>query len=132
RPCRDALRPQPRRGQPLAAGGHRSAAAGAGLPGAAGCGPRDPGLNADRELRRVRAEDGSEQVPAGFELDPLTYPGGQMVLAKAREVMTAILTGERLPLWFTAQCVDDRAVQTCTLDRWSLRAWRYWLEPENR
>ena len=89
-------------------------------------------MSPEQELRHVRAEDGSEPVPDGFEVDELGYPGGQMVLAKAREVMTAVLTGGALPLWFTSQCVDDRAIQTCTLDRWSLRAWKYWLEPANR
>ena len=48
-------------------------------------------MKADQELRHVRAEDGSEPVPDGYELDRLSYPGGQMVLAKAREVMTAVL-----------------------------------------
>jgi hypothetical protein len=86
----------------------------------------------ERELRHVRAEDDSEPVPVGHQLDELRYPGGQMVLAKAREVMTAVLSGGTLPTWFTSQCVDDRAIQTCTLERWSLRAWKYWLEPENR
>jgi hypothetical protein len=89
-------------------------------------------VNPEQELKHVRAEDGSEPVQDGFQLDELSYPGGQMVLAKAREVMTAVLSGEPLPVWFTSLCVDDSAIQTCNVDRWSLRAWKYWLEPENR
>jgi len=30
------------------------------------------------------------------------------------------------------QCFDDSEIQTCNLDRWSLRAWKFWLAPENR
>ena len=89
-------------------------------------------MNAEDELRHVQGAAVTDPLPAGFELDELTYPGGGADLGRAREVMTAVLTGEPLPAWFTARCVDDSAVQTCTLDRWSLRAWRFWLTAENR
>jgi hypothetical protein len=46
--------------------------------------------------------------------------------------MTGVLTGQPLPGWFVEQCVDDSASQTCNVDRWSLRAWKFWLAPENR
>jgi hypothetical protein len=89
-------------------------------------------MNAERELRHVLGEGGGEPVPPGFEVDELTFPGGPDALARAREVMTAVLTDQALPGWFVAQCFDDTQIQTCTLDRWSLRAWRFWLAPENR
>ena len=89
-------------------------------------------MEAAEELRQVRGEGAGETLPAGFEVDGLTFPGGPEQLERAREVMTAVLTDQPLPAWFTAQCVDDTAVQTCTLDRWSLRAWKFWLRPENR
>ena len=84
------------------------------------------------ELRHLRGEAADEPVPDGFALDELTFPGGEPVLERAREVMRAVLGGAPLPGWFVEQCVDDSAIQTCTLDRWSLRAWKFWLEPENR
>jgi hypothetical protein len=89
-------------------------------------------LVASEELRQVRGERALEAPPTGFEVDELIFPGGPEQLERAREVMIAVLTEQPLPAWFTAQCVDDGAVQTCTLDRWSLRAWKFWLQPENR
>ena len=89
-------------------------------------------MHAERELSRVRGEGGDDPVPPGFELDELTFPGGPEAVDRAREVMTAVLTGQPLPGWFVEQCVDDSASQTCNLDRWSLRAWKFWLAPENR
>lgn len=71
-------------------------------------------------------------MPAGLETDTLTFPGSEEALARAREVMTAVLSATDLPGWFVNSCIDDTAVQTCTLDRWSLRAWRFWLAPDNR
>jgi hypothetical protein len=84
------------------------------------------------ELRHLAGQGADDPVPEGFELDTQTYPGGEPVLERAGEVMRAVLGGETLPAWFVDQCVDDSTVQTCTLDRWSLRAWRFWLAPENR
>jgi hypothetical protein len=37
-----------------------------------------------------------------------------------------------LPGWFLAACVDDAEVRDCVIDRWSLRAWIYWFQPELR
>jgi len=70
--------------------------------------------------------------PPDYLVEELRYPGGDEVLGRAREVMTAVLSGEELPGWFVAQCVDDSELQTCELKSWSLRAWKYWLQPENR
>lgn len=89
-------------------------------------------MTSEEELRHLRAGPGDLQPPGGYELDELTYPGGDEVLDRAREVMTAVLSGAALPEWFTSQCVDDAAIRDCELERWSLRAWRYWLEPDNR
>lgn len=89
-------------------------------------------MNAEDELRHLAGEADADPVPPGFELDELTFPGAEEDLVRAREVMSAVLTGVALPAWFASQCVDDSAVQTCTLDRWSLRAWRFWLAAENR
>jgi hypothetical protein len=89
-------------------------------------------VDAETELRHLRGEGADEPIPAGFELDALTFAGGQETLARAQQVMTAVLTGETLPGWFVAQCLDDSAVQTCNLERWSLRAWKFWLAAENR
>ncbi len=75
---------------------------------------------------------GGGEPPAGFEIDGQVYTGGATALERAREVMTAVLTERELPGWFVARCVDDSRVQSCTLDRWSIRAWRFWLQPENR
>jgi hypothetical protein len=88
-------------------------------------------VTVDEEIRHLRGEAAGD-APSGFELDELSFPGDTRVLERAREVMTAVLIDQPLPAWFTEQCVDDSAVQTCTLDRWSLRAWKFWLLPENR
>jgi hypothetical protein len=89
-------------------------------------------VNAEQELCHLRGELDDEPPPAGFELDELSYPGGEAELARAREVMTAVLADEPLPEWFVVQCLDDSVVLTCELERWSLRAWKFWLAPENR
>src|SRR5207237_2949387 len=72
--------------------------------------------------------------------------GGEPSLDRTRAVLTAVLErasagGEwpntdewkrLLPAWFTAACVDDAEVRDCVLDRWSLRAWTYWFQPDLR
>lgn len=89
-------------------------------------------MDTDLELRRVHSGPSGDPLPAGLETDTLTFSGGEAALDRAREVMTAVLTATDLPGWFVNSCVDDTVVQTCTLDRWSLRAWRFWLAPDNR
>lgn len=89
-------------------------------------------MTSAEELARLGARPGEEPPPPGLEIDRVSYPGDAAVLARAREVMEAALRDGELPGWFTALCVDDARVQSCTLDRWSLRAWRFWLQPENR
>ncbi len=89
-------------------------------------------MRAAEELQRVESDQPAPLPPDGFLADRLTFPGGAAALVRAREVMSAVLTDRELPQWFIDQCVDDRKVQSCTLDRWSLRAWRFWLEADNR
>ncbi len=37
-----------------------------------------------------------------------------------------------LPAWFVEACSDDVTVVNCVVDRWSLRAWIYWFQPDQR
>lgn len=39
---------------------------------------------------------------------------------------------QALPAWFVDSCVDDRELKDCVLDQWSLRAWVYWFQPDQR
>jgi hypothetical protein len=95
------------------------------------------------ELRHIREGAGGEVPPD--ELDTLEAPGGDGTLVRAREVLEAVVGRERsgdwptpgewrslLPGWFVAACVDDAEVRDCVLDRWSLRAWTYWFQPDHR
>lgn len=96
-------------------------------------------MDVAQELTRVRA--GEPGSPPG-EFDRVAAPGAD--LDRAREVMVLVLehsTGEWpslerwmevLPAWFVDACLDDALVQSCILDRWSLRGWLHWLRPENR
>lgn len=71
-------------------------------------------------------------------------PGGAgQVLARVREVLRPVLEApqpwpetdawrRRLPAWFVEACSDDERVTTCVVDRWSLRAWVWWFQPEQR
>lgn len=96
-------------------------------------------MDAAEELTRVReGEPGS----APGDHDALLAPGAD--LGRARQVMVAVLEHsggewpslERwkqiLPAWFVEACLDDALVQSCSLDRWSLRGWLHWFRPENR
>jgi hypothetical protein len=89
-------------------------------------------MEARRELEHVRHGAGGEMLPAGFDTDLVEYEGGAGVLELARAVLSAQLEGRELPDWFVERCIDDAEIQTCEVRRWSLRAWRYWLDPENR
>jgi hypothetical protein len=88
-------------------------------------------MSPEAELRRVAGEVGGE-TPASYLVEEIGYPGDREVLDRAREVMTAVLTGDELPAWFVELCIDDTTIQTCELKSWSLRAWKFWLLPENR
>ncbi len=96
------------------------------------------------ELRHIR-EGAGGAIPAG-EIDLLEAAGGAGTLARVREVLEIVVAraaaggewpaaGEwrsLLPGWFTAACVDDAEVQECVVDRWSLRAWTFWFQPDRR
>lgn len=89
---------------------------------------------------------GAAELPAGdFDTLVLSCPGGaEAVLERLREVLEAVLANSYgawpdvaewtrlLPAWFVAACSDDVAVQSCVLDKWSLRAWIYWFQPDRR
>jgi len=97
-----------------------------------------------QELEHIRHGAG-EAAPPG-DTDTMETPGGARTLARAREVLEAVVghaaSGAEwpgpsewrtlLPDWFVAACVDDAEVKDCVLDRWSLRAWTYWFQPDLR
>ncbi|HEY4027659.1 MAG TPA: hypothetical protein VGO86_14625 [Candidatus Dormibacteraeota bacterium] len=97
-----------------------------------------------QELQHIREGAGGAAPPG--EIDTLEAAGGAATLARTREVLEAVVrrsaaggdwpaTGEwrtLLPAWFTGACVDDAEVKDCVLDRWSLRAWTYWFQPDVR
>lgn len=96
------------------------------------------------ELRHIRHGAGGAAPPG--ELDAMEAAGGAHALARTREVLAVVVEraaagGEwpgasewrtLLPEWFTAACVDDAEVRDCVLDKWSLRAWTYWFQPDLR
>lgn len=88
-------------------------------------------MDARLELERIRGGR-AQPPPPGYDLDRVEYPGGAPVLEHAREVMTDVLSGREPPDWFVERCIDDSEVKTCEVRRWSLRAWRFWLDAENR
>jgi hypothetical protein len=96
-----------------------------------------------QELQHIR-EGAGDAAPPG-EVDTLEAAGGEATLARTREVLEAVVeraaagewpgAGEwrtLLPEWFVSACVDDAEVRDCVLDRWSLRAWAYWFQPDLR
>jgi hypothetical protein len=87
----------------------------------------------------------AERPPAEVVTVTASTPPGSasQLLARVREVMAPVLAAPRpwpspdgwrelLPPWFTAACSDDERVTTCVVDRWSLRAWIWWFQPEQR
>lgn len=69
--------------------------------------------------------------------------GAGPVRARVQEVLDVVfeprpawpsLDGWRdlLPRWFVDSCSDDVRVVNCVIDRWSLRAWIYWFQPDQR
>jgi hypothetical protein len=96
------------------------------------------------ELDHIRHGAGAAAPPG--DADTVEAPGGPRTLARAREVLEAVVgraaSGAEwpgpsewrtlLPEWFVVACVDDAEVRDCVLDRWSLRAWTYWFQPDLR
>jgi hypothetical protein len=72
------------------------------------------------------------------------FPGSAAEgLARVRAVLDLVLAPRQpwpsvdewariLPGWFVSQCTDDVNVQNCVVDKWSLRAWVWWFQPEQR
>jgi hypothetical protein len=102
-------------------------------------------MDADRELRQLREGPAGEAPPGELDELVVSCPGGAGgVLAGAQEVLEVVLARqagpwpsldewkEALPGWFVSSCVDDRQVRDCVLDKWSLRAWIYWFQPDQR
>jgi len=69
--------------------------------------------------------------------------GAEPLLARVREVLAVVIVQpspwpstdawrELLPGWFVDACSDDERITTCVVDKWSLRAWIYWFQPEQR
>lgn len=98
------------------------------------------------EEERRRLGEGAAGLEPPGELDSLDVRAADpaATLERVREVLDVVVAhGEGgwpevdewkrlLPAWFVAACVDDREVQECVLDRWSLRAWLHWLQPDQR
>lgn len=98
------------------------------------------------EIERLeRGPAAEERLPADLVTVVATSsapPPGE-VLGRVREVLRAVIAApepwpsadgwrELLPRWFTDACSDDERVTTCVVDKWSLRAWIWWFQPEQR
>ena len=98
------------------------------------------------EQRRLESGPAAdERAPADLVTVVATgseAPPGE-VLARVREVLRAVLAApvpwpapdgwrQLLPRWFSDACSDDERVTTCVVDKWSLRAWIWWFQPEQR
>jgi len=98
----------------------------------------------DQELQKLRS-GGLRPADAGLD-ELVTFVAGRAAstLERVREVLLPIVRHSsedwpalsewpaRLPEWFLQQCVDDALLRDCVPDRWSLRGWIYWLQPERR
>lgn len=94
--------------------------------------------------RLARGPAPDESAPADAVQRTYTCPGGaEAVLARTREVLAGVVPAPRpwpeldewrtrLPAWFVDACSDDVRISTCVLDKWSLRAWVWWFQPEQR
>jgi hypothetical protein len=105
-------------------------------------------LTPAEELRLVRG--GGPPEAAGADLDTVRSDCAgdpERAAARVREVLGAVFeralaAGDdwpgpeewrnALPDWFVAACVDDLELRDCVIDRWSLRAWTYWFQPDLR
>lgn len=96
------------------------------------------------ELDRLERGRPAERPAAGLVSIEADCPEGTGdVLAKVRQVLARVIDApkpwpstdgwrEILPAWFVEACSDDERVTTCVLDKWSLRAWVWWFQPEQR
>lgn len=97
------------------------------------------------ERRHLAEGAGGEVPPGALDVIEVEAAGGAArALDRVREALTPVLEHQEgawpsldewkalLPAWFVEACVDDRQVRDCVLDRWSLRAWLHWLQPDQR
>ncbi len=99
------------------------------------------------EEERRRLTQGASPDAASARLDVLEVEcegGAERALGRVREALAPVLDHQEgrwpsldewpalLPGWFVDACVDDRQERDCVLDRWSLRAWLHWLQPDQR
>ncbi len=97
------------------------------------------------ERRHLAEGAGAEVPPGALDVIEVEAEGGAgRALGRVREALAPVLDHQEgawpsldewktlLPAWFVAACVDDRQVRDCVLDRWSLRAWLHWLQPDQR
>ncbi|MGH7919365.1 MAG: hypothetical protein ACREQM_05390 [Candidatus Dormibacteraceae bacterium] len=102
-------------------------------------------MTLEEERRHLAEGAGDEIPPPALDARTVECPGGAVrALGRVRDVLGLVLTHQqgawpgvdewkaRLPTWFVEACVDDREVQVCVLDRWSLRAWLHWMQPDQR
>lgn len=86
---------------------------------------------------------GEERTAPPLRVTARCPSGAGDVLDRAREVLRIAVRPRRpwpstdewrqlLPAWFVDACSDDERVTSCVLDRWSLRAWIWWFQPEQR
>ena len=97
------------------------------------------------EAERIASAPGPGEAPPADAVT-LTYECPEdpaAVLGRVREVLAAVIPAprpwpsldewrERLPRWFVDACSDDIKISTCVVDKWSLRAWVWWFQPEQR
>jgi hypothetical protein len=98
----------------------------------------------DELERLLHGPPSGQSLPTDLVAVTATCPAGaERVLEKVREVLRPVIDSprrwpspdewrERLPAWFVAACSDDERVTTCVVDKWSLRAWVWWFQPEQR
>lgn len=102
-------------------------------------------MTPDDERRHLAHGPGAEDPPGTLDVVEVECErGAERALARVREAMAPVLDHQEgawpslddwkalLPGWFVDACVDDRQVRDCVLDRWSLRAWLHWLQPDQR
>lgn len=104
-----------------------------------------PGLEPEEERRHLAEGAGAGPAPGPLDVIDVEAAGGAArTLERVREALAPVLDHQvgpwppvdewkaLLPAWFVESCVDDRQVRDCILDRWSLRAWLHWLQPDQR
>jgi hypothetical protein len=96
------------------------------------------------ELARLRHSEPVEDPPGEIDSIEVACNSSARALARVQSVLETVLSqseaswpevdewARMLPDWFVKSCVDDRKLQDCVLDQWSLRAWIYWFQPAYR